>query len=116
MLAVLTEERFSSEEWLFEGKLDGERCRAFRRGGELRLLSRTRKQLNGTYPELAEPLVAQACEDFVVDGEVVAFEGRRRASRACSSGCSCAIPPGRVRAACASSTTCSTCSTWTGAT
>jgi DNA ligase D-like protein (predicted ligase) len=75
MLAVLTEERFSSEEWIFERKLDGERCLAFQDGGELRLLSRTRKRLNDTYPELVEALLGQACEDFVVDGEVVAFEG-----------------------------------------
>jgi bifunctional non-homologous end joining protein LigD len=44
MLAVLTEERFSSSEWLFERKLDGERCLAFRHGADVRLLSRTRKQ------------------------------------------------------------------------
>jgi bifunctional non-homologous end joining protein LigD len=75
MLAVLTEERFSNEEWIFERKLDGERCLAFRPGRKLRLLSRNRKRLNGTYPELAEALLAQRCDDFVVDGEVVAFEG-----------------------------------------
>ena len=75
MLAVLTEVRFSSEEWIFERKLDGERCLAFRDGGELRLLSRTQQRLNDTYPELAEALFTQACDDFVVDGEVVAFEG-----------------------------------------
>jgi bifunctional non-homologous end joining protein LigD len=75
MLAVLTDDRFSDPAWIFERKLDGERCLAFRRGAELRLLSRTQKQLNGTYPELAEALLAQACDDFVADGEVVAFEG-----------------------------------------
>jgi bifunctional non-homologous end joining protein LigD len=75
MLAVLTDERFSSEEWIFERKLDGERCLAFRDGADVGLLSRTRKQLNDTYPELVEPLSAQTSSDFVVDGEVVAFEG-----------------------------------------
>jgi hypothetical protein len=75
MLAVLTEERFSSEEWTFERKLDGERCLAFRRGADVRLLSRTQQRLNGTYPELADASVGQDCDDFVVDGEVVAFEG-----------------------------------------
>jgi bifunctional non-homologous end joining protein LigD len=75
MLAVLTEDRFSNPAWIFERKLDGERCLAFRRGAAVRLLSRTRKQLNGTYPELAEALLAQASDDFVADGEVVAFEG-----------------------------------------
>jgi ATP-dependent DNA ligase len=41
MLAVLTDERFSCDEWLFERKLDGERCLASRRGTGLRLLART---------------------------------------------------------------------------
>jgi bifunctional non-homologous end joining protein LigD len=75
MLAVLTEERFSSEQWIFERKLDGERCLAFRDGDDVRLLSRTRKRLNETYPEIVDALVAQTREHFVVDGELVAFEG-----------------------------------------
>jgi DNA ligase D-like protein (predicted ligase) len=75
MLAVLTEERFSSKEWIFERKLDGERCLAFRRGADRRLLSRTQRRLNDTYPELTKAVAAQACDDFLVDGEVVAFEG-----------------------------------------
>ena len=75
MLAVLTAERFSSRDWVYERKLDGERCLAFRRRDNLRLLSRTRQRLNGTYPEVAEALQAEICDDFVVDGEVVAFEG-----------------------------------------
>jgi ATP-dependent DNA ligase len=43
----------------------------------VRLLSRNRKQLNDHYPELAEALAAQEADDFVVDGEVVAFAGGR---------------------------------------
>jgi ATP-dependent DNA ligase len=43
----------------------------------VRLLSRNRQSLNGTYPEVVEALAAQPCSRFVVDGEVVAFEGRR---------------------------------------
>jgi ATP-dependent DNA ligase len=37
MLTVLTEKRFSREEWIFERKLDGERCLA-RHGTRVRLL------------------------------------------------------------------------------
>src|SRR6266498_5560872 len=44
MLAVLTNERFSDPGWIYERKLDGERCLAFRHGGRLRLLSRTRQR------------------------------------------------------------------------
>src|SRR6266487_1990867 len=76
MLAVLTHQRFSDPGWIFERKLDGERCLAFRRGGRLRLLSRTRQLLNDTYPELVGALGSQV-SDFIVDGEIVAFEGGR---------------------------------------
>jgi bifunctional non-homologous end joining protein LigD len=48
MLAVLTNQRFSDPGWIFERKLDGERCLAFRRAGRLRLLSRTRQPLHDT--------------------------------------------------------------------
>ena len=77
MLAVLTDERFSDPGWIFERKLDGERCLAERRGGEVDLRSRTHERLNGTYPELADALLGQRCADFLIDGEVVAFEGAR---------------------------------------
>ena len=81
MLATLTREPFSDEDWIFERKLDGERCIALRHGHELRLLSRNGQGLNGTYPELVEALAAQDCDDFVVDGEVVAFDGPRTSFR-----------------------------------
>jgi DNA ligase D-like protein (predicted ligase) len=73
MLATLTEERFSDPAWLFERKLDGERCLAFRRGRRVRLLSRNQLDLTTRYPEVAGALGAQAIEDLVVDGEIVAF-------------------------------------------
>jgi DNA ligase D-like protein (predicted ligase) len=76
-LATLTDERFSDPDWIFERKLDGVRCLAFRDGNRVRLLSRNRLSLNGTYPELVDALSAQGCRRFVVDGEIVAFEGRR---------------------------------------
>ncbi|TMD89267.1 MAG: hypothetical protein E6I76_20690 [Chloroflexi bacterium] len=52
MLATLTQRRFSSPDWIFERKLDGERCLAFVRVGAVRLLSRNRRRLEGTYPEV----------------------------------------------------------------
>src|SRR6266536_1118975 len=42
MLATLTDERFSDPNWIFERKLDGERCLAFRSGRTVRLMSRNR--------------------------------------------------------------------------
>jgi DNA ligase D-like protein (predicted ligase) len=32
--------------------------------------------MNGDYPELVEALQTEPCDDFVIDGEVVAFDGR----------------------------------------
>jgi bifunctional non-homologous end joining protein LigD len=77
MLATLTDKRFSNPRWVFEQKFDGERCLAFRSGPRLRLLSRNRQPLNDTYPELVDALAAQHRHGFVLDGEVVAFQGRR---------------------------------------
>jgi DNA ligase D-like protein (predicted ligase) len=76
MLATLTHGRFSDAQWIFERKLDGERCLAVCRNGEVSLYSRNEKLLNDTYPELAEALQARSADNFVVDGEIVAFEGR----------------------------------------
>jgi len=74
-LATLTRERFSDPAWLYERKFDGERCLAYRSGDRVRLLTRNQKQVDSTYPELAAALRAQDCADYIVDGEVVAFEG-----------------------------------------
>ena len=73
-LATLTGDRFSDPAWMYERKLDGERCLAFRDGDQVRLMTRNRKMVSSTYPELVEALGAQQSGDFVVDGEVVAFE------------------------------------------
>lgn len=75
MLATLTNKRFSSPDWNFERKLDGERCLVFRRKSRLHLLSRNRQDLNATYPELVEALAGQPPGHYIVDGEIVAFEG-----------------------------------------
>lgn len=73
-LATLTHDHFSDPAWLYERKLDGQRCLAFRDGDRIRLLSRSQQQLDGTYPEIVDALAGQRATDFVIDGEVVAFE------------------------------------------
>lgn len=75
MLATLTDDPFSDPEWVYERKLDGERFLTFRHGDDVRLLSRNRKELNPSYPELVEAFEGQPTEDFIVDGEIVAFDG-----------------------------------------
>jgi DNA ligase D-like protein (predicted ligase) len=75
MLATLTDRPFSREGWIFERKLDGERVLAFRRGSEVRLLSRNRKPIDAAYPEIAEAIASGDLHDEVLDGEVVAIAG-----------------------------------------
>lgn len=74
-LATLTKERFSDPGWLFERKLDGERCLAYVDNGSVALLTRNRKDVTATYPELREALAKQARAHLVADGEIVAFDG-----------------------------------------
>jgi bifunctional non-homologous end joining protein LigD len=77
MKAVLWDEPFSDPDWIFERKLDGVRCLAHREsGGPVRLFSRTDRSMNADYPGLVQALDAEPSEDFVVDGEVVAFGTR----------------------------------------
>jgi bifunctional non-homologous end joining protein LigD len=77
MLATLTDTYFSDPDWIFERKLDGERVLADRHGGTVTLRGRSGRILDGTYPELVDAFAAQDRSDFLVDGEVVAFDGRR---------------------------------------
>lgn len=75
-LATLTRDRFFDPGWFYERKFDGERCLAYRDGGgQVRLMTRNRQQVNATYPELCAALMAQSAAGFVVDGEVVALHG-----------------------------------------
>lgn len=76
MKAVLAERAFSDQAWLFERKLDGERCGALRRGGRVTLLSRTGRPLGAAYPEI-ERALAGAGPDLLADGEIVAFDRGR---------------------------------------
>jgi bifunctional non-homologous end joining protein LigD len=73
-LATLTKDRFSDPAWIYERKLDGERCIAFGRGGQVHLMTRNHKSADAAYPELVEALTRQAAGDFTVDGEVVSFD------------------------------------------
>ena len=75
MKAVLTDERFSDPNWIYERKLDGIRCIAIRDGDKLKLLSRNDLSENARYPELVDALGKESCDRFAIDGEVVAFKG-----------------------------------------
>lgn len=75
MLATLSDDHFSKSDWIFERKFDGERCLVFRDSKEVKIMSRNKKKINNTYPELVEPLLSQPVDHYIADGEIVTFEG-----------------------------------------
>ncbi len=77
MLATLTERRDFGEDWLLERKLDGERCIARKDDADVRLESRTGKDLTATYPEVRSAVAAQAARRLLLDGELVAYDGEQ---------------------------------------
>ena len=76
MLTKLSHEIFSDKNWIYERKLDGERILIFKKGNKVSLKSRNKKELNETYPEIVESIKDQGSENFIIDGEIVAFDGK----------------------------------------
>jgi DNA ligase D-like protein (predicted ligase) len=76
-LARLRHDRFWEPGWVYERKLDGQRCLAVRDGNGTRLYSRSGRDVTVAFPEVAEALGRQSATRFVIDGEMVAFDGSR---------------------------------------
>jgi len=76
-LATLSRDPVFGEGWIHERKLAGMRCLAGRDAGGAVLWSRTGRDITAGFPEVAEALARQEAGSFVVDGEIVAFEGPR---------------------------------------
>lgn len=77
MLATLAALPLPVGDWVCERKLDGVRVVATReRDGTPRLWSRNQRSMDASYPEVVEALDAQGPERFVLDGEIVAADGR----------------------------------------
>jgi bifunctional non-homologous end joining protein LigD len=74
MKAVLADKPFSDPGWIFERKLDGIRCLAIKDASGVRLMSRTGRLMNHEYPAVVEALESEPSEEFIADGEIVAFE------------------------------------------
>lgn len=70
MLATLTEQYFSDPAWVFEPKLDGVRCLAFKEGAKVRLLSRNRLSMNDRYPDVVTAVSKLEVKNCILDGEV----------------------------------------------
>jgi bifunctional non-homologous end joining protein LigD len=74
MLATLVPEPFHRPGWVYEEKYDGIRTLAYRRGGRVRLYSRTLKDFTDEFAEIAQALRELPEGDLVLDGEIVAFD------------------------------------------
>ena len=68
MAATLTQERFTSPDWIFERKFDGIRLLAFKNGSNVRLLSRNK--LPQDIPEVARMIAALPVGNVILDGEM----------------------------------------------
>jgi bifunctional non-homologous end joining protein LigD len=77
MMATLVQEPFDDDDWIFEPKWDGVRAIATCGVDETMLLSRNRRDITTTYPELAKLHDRLVCFDAVVDGEIVAMHKGR---------------------------------------
>jgi bifunctional non-homologous end joining protein LigD len=65
-----------ADRYSWEFKWDGVRAITYVRGGQLRLLSRTGRDMTGSYPELAV-LADRVTVPVVLDGEIIAIRGGR---------------------------------------
>jgi ATP-dependent DNA ligase len=63
--------------WLYEPKWDGFRCLAFRRGANIQLQSKAGQPLHRYFPEMVEVLSQLPQSQFVLDGEIVIYQGKR---------------------------------------
>jgi len=75
MLATLLDNiPFNDKNWIFERKLDGERCFTYKKGKTITLKSRNDKIINNSYPEIVKTLEKLDLPDCILDGEIVALQ------------------------------------------
>jgi bifunctional non-homologous end joining protein LigD len=77
-MKALPVDRLPEGDWFYEIKHDGYRALAFRKGKEVRLISRNNKPLN--YPTLVDSLKKLPAEQVVLDGEIAALDEKGRSS------------------------------------
>ena len=85
--------------WGAEFKWDGVRAVAYVSAGELRLLSRSGRDMTRAYPELAELGRQAGPRDMVLDGEIAAFTSGRPSFAALQRRMHVGAPTGRLVAA-----------------
>lgn len=77
-LATLVSEAPEGDEWLSELKYDGYRTLIAIAGGEARIFTRNGKDWTDKFPGIAEAAAALDTDGTLMDGEIVAFDGKGR--------------------------------------
>lgn len=72
--------------WIYERKLDGLRCIAVRDGSRVELWSRNHLSFNRRFPGLVAAVGSVPVGSFVLDGEIVAFQGAHTSFQLLQSG------------------------------
>ncbi len=76
MLATLTDNYFDNPKWVYERKLDGVRCLITIENGKTILFSRNENNISNSFPEIQVALEKENYPNLILDGEIVAFDGR----------------------------------------
>jgi len=76
MLATLAARPFEKPGWIYEEKYDGYRILAYKEGARVTLVSRNGKDRTLTFSAVADAVRKLPPETLLLDGEVVAFDGR----------------------------------------
>jgi bifunctional non-homologous end joining protein LigD len=66
--------------WIYEIKFDGFRALAIIHGKQVRLISRTEKDMTAKFPEITEALQKLDLPTCILDGEIVALDDKGRSS------------------------------------
>ena len=67
-------------DWIYELKFDGIRAIAVKDGSKVNLISRNENELRTRFPEIADAVKKLSTQECVIDGEVVALDGKGRSS------------------------------------
>src|SRR5512143_2469787 len=74
MLAALSKEVVTGDDWIFEEKYDGIRAIAERHGDRVRLFSRTGQDLTAGFGAVADAIRALPDDELTLDGELCVFD------------------------------------------
>lgn len=80
MKAKLVDSPPQDEGWIYEVKFDGFRALAMIHKKEVFLISRTENDMTEKFPEVVEALREMNLPDCILDGEIVALDGKGRSS------------------------------------